>query len=43
MLTKESLGQLDNEAADMRRMAAWCLGTAVQNNVQAQERVRCAE
>lgn len=42
----ESLGlwtplveQLDAEEADMRRMAAWCLGTAVQNNVKAQERV----
>lgn len=42
----ESLGlwtplvrQLSNEEPDMRRMAAWCLGTAVQNNVKAQERV----
>ena len=34
------VGQLENEEADMRRMAAWCLGTAVQNNVKAQERVR---
>jgi len=34
------MGQLDGEEADMRRMAAWCLGTAVQNNVKAQERVR---
>lgn len=34
------MGQLDSEEADMRRMAAWCLGTAVQNNVKAQERVR---
>lgn len=33
------MGQLDSEEADMRRMAAWCLGTAVQNNVKAQERV----
>lgn len=33
------LGQLDNEDADMRRMAAWCVGTAVQNNVKSQERL----
>ena len=33
------VGQLDSEEADMRRMAAWCLGTAVQNNLKAQERV----
>lgn len=33
------VGQLDSEDADMRRMAAWCLGTAVQNNVKAQDRV----
>ena len=33
------MGQLDSEEADMRRMAAWCMGTAVQNNVKAQERV----
>lgn len=32
------LAQLDNTSADLRRMAAWCLGTAVQNNVKAQER-----
>ena len=32
------IGQLDNEEADMRRMAAWCVGTAVQNNVKSQER-----
>ena len=30
---------LSSEEPDMRRMAAWCLGTAVQNNVKAQERV----
>ena len=42
----ESLGlwtplvkQLDNPEPDMRRMAAWCLGTAVQNNVKSQERL----
>ena len=33
------IGQLESGEADMRRMAAWCLGTAVQNNVKAQERV----
>lgn len=27
--------------ADMRRMAAWCIGTAVQNNEKAQEKVGC--
>ena len=31
--------QLGNDEADMRRMAAWCMGTAVQNNTKAQERV----
>ena len=30
---------LQNEEPDMRRLAAWCLGTAVQNNFKAQERV----
>lgn len=42
----ESLGlwtplvaELDSEEKEMRRMAAWCAGTAVQNNVKAQERV----
>ena len=29
--------QLEEPEADMRRMAAWCVGTAVQNNVKAQE------
>ena len=28
-----------NESADLRRMAAWCVGTAVQNNPKSQERV----
>lgn len=32
------IGQFDSPEADMRRMAAWCVGTAVQNNVKAQER-----
>lgn len=30
---------LKHEEADMRRMAAWCIGTAVQNNERAQDRV----
>ncbi|KAL8967091.1 MAG: hypothetical protein Q9183_003073 [Haloplaca sp. 2 TL-2023] len=29
--------ELGNEEPEMRKMAAWCLGTAVQNNVKAQE------
>ena len=33
------VGLLRSEEAELRRMAAWCVGTAVQNNVQAQERV----
>lgn len=33
------LEQLDSREPDMRRMAAWCLGTAVQNNVKSQERL----
>jgi len=33
------LGQLSSASADLRRMAAWCIGTAVQNNVKAQERL----
>jgi hsp70-interacting protein len=42
----ESLGmwkplveQLDHEEAEMRRMAAWCCSTAVQNNIKSQERL----
>lgn len=31
--------QLNSSEADLRRMAAWCAGTAVQNNVKAQERL----
>ncbi|KAI4138728.1 MAG: hypothetical protein LQ341_004532 [Variospora aurantia] len=31
--------QLTSHEADMRRMAAWCMGTAVQNNQQSQERL----
>ena len=30
---------LDHEEADMRRMAAWCVGTAVQNNEKSQDKV----
>jgi hsp70-interacting protein len=33
--------QLQNEEPELRRMAAWCIGTAVQNNPKAQERVIC--
>lgn len=34
------VSQLNHEEPEMRRMAAWCIGTAVQNNPRAQERVR---
>ncbi|EAW08646.1 Hsp70 nucleotide exchange factor FES1 [Aspergillus clavatus NRRL 1] len=30
---------LKHEDADMRRMAAWCIGTAVQNNEKAQDKL----
>ncbi|KKK12751.1 putative Hsp70 nucleotide exchange factor (Fes1) [Aspergillus ochraceoroseus] len=30
---------LQHEEADMRRMAAWCVGTAVQNNEKAQDKL----
>lgn len=33
------VAQLRSEEAELRRYAAWCLGTAVQNNIKAQERV----
>ncbi|KAF2432152.1 Hsp70 nucleotide exchange factor FES1 [Tothia fuscella] len=33
------VGLLGSEEADLRMMAAWCVGTAVQNNVKAQERL----
>lgn len=33
------VGLLRSKESELRRMAAWCMGTAVQNNVQAQERV----
>ena len=42
----ESLGlwsslveQLDNKEPELRTFAAWCCGTAVQNNLKTQERV----
>lgn len=31
--------QLDNPEAELRNYAAWCAGTAVENNEKAQERV----
>lgn len=31
--------QLENPESELQRMAAWCVGTAVQNNVRSQERV----
>ena len=33
------LEQLYSPEADIRRMAAWCIGTAVQNNIQTQEKL----
>ncbi|MCJ1375467.1 hsp70 nucleotide exchange factor fes1 [Loxospora ochrophaea] len=33
------IGLLAEKAPDLRRMAAWCLGTAVQNNVKGQDRL----
>lgn len=30
---------LDDEEAELRRFACWCIGTAVQNNIKSQERV----
>ena len=33
------VSQLDSSEPELRRMAAWCAGTAVQNNVKAQERL----
>ena len=32
--------QLKSPESELRRMAAWCIGTSVQNNEKAQERVR---
>lgn len=33
------LGLLGHDETEMRRMAAWCVGTAVQNNARTQERL----
>ena len=33
------VAQLASGEAELRKMAAWCIGTAVQNNVKAQERL----
>ncbi|KAH8689589.1 putative Hsp70 nucleotide exchange factor [Talaromyces proteolyticus] len=33
------VGLLQHKEPDMRRMAAWCLGTAVQNNEKAQDKL----
>jgi hsp70-interacting protein len=33
------VAQLSSIEAELRKMAAWCIGTAVQNNVKAQERL----
>ncbi|KAK4219527.1 nucleotide exchange factor Fes1-domain-containing protein [Rhypophila decipiens] len=33
------LSVLEHEEAELRKMAAWCVGTAVQNNVKTQERL----
>ncbi|KAL8909996.1 MAG: hypothetical protein Q9171_004691 [Xanthocarpia ochracea] len=32
------VAELSNAEAEIRRMAAWCVGTAVQNNIKSQER-----
>ncbi|CEJ80952.1 Putative Nucleotide exchange factor Fes1 [[Torrubiella] hemipterigena] len=36
------LEQLSNKEAEIRKMAAWCIGTAVQNNEKTQERLLAA-
>lgn len=33
------ISQLAHEEAEMRKMAAWCMGTAVQNNEKSQKRL----
>lgn len=33
------VGLLQHKEADMRRLAAWCIGTAVQNNEKGQDKV----
>lgn len=36
------LEQLSNKEGEIRKMAAWCIGTAVQNNEKTQERLLAA-
>lgn len=36
------LGLLQSPEKDLRKMAAWCVGTAVQNNIKTQERMFAA-
>jgi hypothetical protein len=38
-LWKPLVELLKHDEAEIRRMAAWCVGTAVQNNPQAQDQV----
>jgi hsp70-interacting protein len=38
-LWRPLLGLLSHEERELRRMAAWCVGTAVQNNEKTQERL----
>lgn len=33
------LNQLDNSSSEIRKMAAWCVGTAVQNNEKSQQQL----
>jgi hsp70-interacting protein len=33
------IAELNNDEPELRAMAAWCIGTAVQNNIKAQEKV----
>jgi len=33
------IAQLESKEAEMRRYAAWCIGTAVQNNIKTQEKL----
>jgi len=33
------MNQLDNSEAEIRKMAAWCIGTAVQNNEKCQQQL----
>jgi hypothetical protein len=38
-LWEPMVNQLKNDEDELRRMAAWCIGTAVQNNIKSQEKV----